>query len=158
MTEDNSRSDAKPGLSGHGEAESSRVFTSAPFISDLGIRLESLAHGECESSLKLEQRHLQQDGFVHAGVQATIADHTAGAAAASVLRSGQIVLTAEFKINLLRAAKGQFLQCKAKVVKPGSRITFAESQVWCQDGDDRRLVATATVTLAVVPVEPSDNS
>jgi uncharacterized protein (TIGR00369 family) len=144
-------------LTGHADAESSRVFTSAPFISDLGIRLEHLAPGECESSLKLEPRHMQQDGFVHAGVQATIADHTAGAAGASVLRSGQMVLTAEFKINLLRAAKGQLLWCKAKVVKPGSRITFAQSEVWCQDGDDTRLVATAAVTLAVVPATASDS-
>ena len=142
----------------HADAEASRVFSSAPFVSELGIKLESRAPGRCESSLILERRHLQQDGFVHAGVQATIADHTAGAAAASVLKTGQIVLTAEFKINLLRAAQGEMLCCVAKVVKPGSRLTFAESQVWCERDGERRLVATASVTLAVVTAISSDES
>jgi len=47
----------------------------------LSLCLDSVADGECHSSLKIDQRHFQQDGFVHAGVQATMADHTAGAAA-----------------------------------------------------------------------------
>ena len=81
-----------------------------------------------------------------------------GAAAASVLKTGQIVLTAEFKINLLRAAQGEMLRCVAKVVKPGSRLTFAESQVWCERDGERRLVATASVTLAVVPAISPDES
>ena len=89
--------------------EVNRIFRSAPFIADLGLQLDSLEPGACTSVLLLEQRHLQEDGFVHAGVQATMADHTAGAAAATLLSPAQIVLTAEFKINLLRAAKGERL-------------------------------------------------
>jgi len=39
-------------------------------------------------------------------VQATAADHTAGGAAGTLVRSNEMVLTAEFKINLLRPALG----------------------------------------------------
>lgn len=137
-------------LTGHAGEESSRVFSAAPFISDLGIKLESLAPGECSSSLQIADRLLQQDGFVHAGVLATIADHTAGAAGATMLRAGQIVLTAEFKVNLLRAARGRRLTCRGKVIKSGSRLIFAESAVYCESEDANRLVANASVTLAVV--------
>ncbi len=151
MTED---SDSSGGgvLTGHASDESSRVFSAAPFISDLGIKLESLAPGECVSSLEIADRHLQQDGFVHAGVLATIADHTSGAAGATMLRAGQIVLTAEFKVNLMRAARGRRLTCRGRVVKPGSRLIFAESAVHCEGEDAESLVATASVTLAVVDV------
>jgi uncharacterized protein (TIGR00369 family) len=131
--------------------EVDRVFRAAPFIQQLGARLVRVSGGACESVLSLEQAHLQQDGYVHAGVQATLADHTAGAAAASLANEGQYVLTAEFKISLLRAARGDRLRCVARVLKPGSRLMFAESEVYCERGETAALVAKATVTLAVLP-------
>jgi acyl-coenzyme A thioesterase PaaI-like protein len=48
---------------------------------DLGASLVGLSEGVAESELEIAPRHGQQDGFVHAGVIATLADHTAGAAA-----------------------------------------------------------------------------
>ncbi|MCV6613019.1 MAG: PaaI family thioesterase [Amphritea sp.] len=131
-------------------AEVSRVFNSAPFVRDLGFELQEFRPGHCQTSLSLQEKHLQQDGFVHAGVQATLADHTAGTAAATLLASDQIILTAEFKINLLRAARGEQLFCRAWVLKPGSRLIVAESEVYCGDDQSQDLVAKATVTLAVI--------
>ena len=138
--------------------EVNRIFENAPFIADLGIRLESAGSGACTTVLPLERRHLQQDGYVHAGVQATIADHTAGAAAASLVKDGQYVLSAEFKINLLRAAKGERLVCRSKVLKAGAQLIVAESEVFCVASGEERLVSKATVTLAVVTRRPASRS
>lgn len=131
-------------------AEVERVFDRAPFIRDLGVELLEFAPGSCETRLILKDKHLQQDGYVHAGVQATIADHTAGTAGATLLAAGQLILTAEFKINLLRAAKGDTLYCKARVIKPGGQLIVAESEVYCESDRGCELVSKATVTLAVV--------
>lgn len=131
-------------------AETRRVFGQAPFIALLGLRLDSAADGECRTSLVLGEKHLQQDGLVHAGVQATVADHTAGTAASTLLQPGQIVLSAEFKINLLRPAHGGTLTCIAKVLKAGSTLIVAESEVYCGSEGESRLTAKATVTLVVV--------
>ncbi len=131
-------------------AEVERIFLSAPFITDLGLELVSVESGECRSRLVLASRHLQQDGFVHFGVQATVADHTAGAAGASMAKPGQIVLTSDFSLKLLRSAKGTQLECIASVLKAGSSLTVVESEVYCGTADDMRLVSKATVTLAVV--------
>jgi acyl-coenzyme A thioesterase PaaI-like protein len=57
------------------------IFHRAAFIEDLGIRLKGLGEGWCESVLEVAPKHRQQDGYVHAGVQAAMADHTAGGAA-----------------------------------------------------------------------------
>ncbi|MDX1801928.1 MAG: PaaI family thioesterase [Marinobacter sp.] len=132
------------------EQEVERILRAAPFIRDLGLQLESASPGECRTYLTLAERHLQQDGYVHAGVQATVADHTAGAAAASVAGAGQSVLTAEFKLNLLRSARGTVLRCVARVLKAGATLTVVESEVFCGTGDESRLVSKATVTLAIV--------
>ena len=126
--------------------EIQRIFRAARFIADLGIELDSVGDGECVTTLELKDRHLQQDGYVHA----TIADHTAGVAAATLLRKNQMVLSVEFKINLLRAAKGDRLICRAEVLKPGRRFSVVESEVFCVEGGNERLVSKMTATMAYV--------
>jgi uncharacterized protein (TIGR00369 family) len=126
------------------------LFRSAPFIVELGLKLESFGAGECVTSLNLEQRHLQQNGFVHTGVQATMADHTAGAAAGTLAEEGHHVMTVEFKISLLRAAKGEHLVCRAKVIKPGRKFSFVESEVFCMSLGEERLVSKASATMAIL--------
>ncbi len=135
------------------EIETRRVFDQAPFIRLLGAELDGFHPGQCKTTLVLRPDHQQQDGFVHAGVQATLADHTAGIAGVTLVAEGERVLTAEFKINLLRAASGQKLECEAQVLRPGRRLIVVESEVFACTSEARSLVAKATVTLAVV----SDN-
>ena len=130
--------------------EIERLFEAAPFIRNLGMVLVTIAPGRCETALPLTERHLQQDGVVHAGVLATMADHTAGSAGASVIQANEYVLTAEFKINLLRATRGERLHCIGTVLKPGRRLIIAESEVFDGDPQQARLVAKAIVTLAVM--------
>jgi len=130
--------------------EIQRLFEDSPFIADLGLQLDQAGGGECCTRLTLAKRHLQQDGYVHAGVQATVADHTAGAAGVTLISDNQYVLTAEFRMSLLRAAKGSCLFCRARVLKRGKMLSVVESEVFCCDNDTSVLVSKATVTLAVV--------
>ena len=127
------------------------IFERAAFVSDLGIRLSDLGPGWCESVLDVAPKHLQQDGYVHAGVQATIADHTAGGAAGTLAAEGDLVLTVEFKINFLRPALGERLRCRATVLRQGKTLNVAESEVFAERDGNERLVAKSMVTLALVP-------
>jgi len=61
------------------------IFDKANFLQRLGVQLTSAGIDGCETTLNVDERHLQQHGYIHAGVIATLADHTAGGAA-SVLR------------------------------------------------------------------------
>ena len=126
------------------------IFERAAFVNDVGIRLVDCGPGWCESELAVSPRHYQHHDFVHAGVQATIADHTAGAAATTLIRDTELVLSAEFKINLLNTARGDALKCRAEVLKAGRMLIVVESGVFAVSGEKERLVAKATVTLAVV--------
>ena len=131
-------------------AEIQRLFDSAPFIKELGLKLAAIAPGRCETNLILKPHHLQQDGVVHAGVLATMADHTSGTAGASLIEPGEYVLSVEFKINLLRTARSEGLHCIGTVLKRGRRLIVAESEVFDGPPQNRRLAAKATVTLAVM--------
>lgn len=126
------------------------IFGSAPFISELGICLNDCGPGWCETSLLAQPKHYQQDTFVHAGVQATMADHTAGGAAGTLVGPDETILTANFLIHLLRPAIGTHLRCKATVLKPGKTLIVAESEVYTGTEHHEKLTAKATVTLAVI--------
>lgn len=117
----------------------------------IGMVAVSLAPGEFITRLKLEKRHFQQDGFAHAGLIATMADHTAGYAAFSLINNDERVLTIEFKINYLKPASGDFLECRGWVLKPGKRIMFTEAEVYDLKGRKKSLVARAIHTMAIVP-------
>jgi uncharacterized protein (TIGR00369 family) len=132
-----------------------RIFEAAPFLSNLGMKLSDLGPGWCESTIAVRPKHLQQDGYIHAGVQATMADHTAGGAGGTLIRHDQTVLTIEFKINLLRPASGDRLRCRAAVLRAGKTIIVAESEVFAWKDGEEKLAAKATVTLAVVPQRQS---
>lgn len=126
-------------------------FREAAFLSELGIKLVECGPGWCESSLRIEPRHLQHTGVIHAGVQATIADHTAGGAAMTVTAAEDFILTAEFKIHLLRAGAGESLRCRAQVLKPGKAFHVVESEVFAVSGDRKTLISKLTATMAVLP-------
>jgi uncharacterized protein (TIGR00369 family) len=143
------------GLSAETLAQVRAIFERSAFVADLGVSLEALGPGWCETSLAIQSRHLQQNDFVHAGVQATLADHTAGAAARTLVPDGLTVLSIEFKINLLRPAVGQSLRCRADVLRGGRTISVVEAAVYASDGDGEKQTAKATVTLAVVPIPTS---
>jgi uncharacterized protein (TIGR00369 family) len=127
-----------------------RGFRDAPFVAQVGIALERLGPGWCEARLDLEPRHLQQNGVAHAGVIATLADHCAGAAASTQLAPGEHVVSAEFKINLLRGAQGERLHCRADVLKPGRNLSVVEAVVFAERAGQREMVAKLNATMVIV--------
>ncbi|MCR9142092.1 MAG: PaaI family thioesterase [bacterium] len=130
--------------------QASELFQKAKFIKDVGYELIEIDGGSCKSRLHLQDRHMQQNNFVHAGVIATMADHTAGAAGATLIGENEVVLSVEFKVNLLRPGLGEELICEAAVLKNGKTLIVAESNVYGVKKGRGKLIAKATVTLAVV--------
>ena len=122
------------------------IFYRANFIRDLNVRLDKVSEGVCETSLVVQERLRQQHGFIHGGVIATMADHTAGGAARS-LSGDKDVLTVEFKINYLRPAIGDRLRCTATVLRAGKTVIVAEALVYAGNAGKEALVAKLTETL-----------
>ena len=123
------------------------------FIEYCQIEGEVIEKGHFQSRVKIEDHHRQQDGFIHAGLMATMADHTAGYAAFSTVTEEFRILTIEFKINFLKPAFGDSLLCLSKVIRGGNQIIISESEVFDVRDKNKMSVAKALVTLMVVHEE-----
>jgi uncharacterized protein (TIGR00369 family) len=139
--------DNDPGVFAHVEP----IFQDAAFIRHLGIALEAAGRGWVRTSIAVRPEHLQQHGFVHAGVITTLADHTAGGAARAAVDPGTDVITIEFKINFLKPAKADALAATGVVLRAGKTIVTSESEVYAMTPDGPVMVAKCMSTLAVIP-------
>jgi uncharacterized protein (TIGR00369 family) len=124
-------------------------FACSPFMVELGVEPVAVAEGRITTALTLAQRHLQHTGVVHAGVMASMADHSMGAAAQTLAPAGHWILTAELKTSQLRPGQGQRLICHATVLKAGRTLSFTEAEMFAVTGDQHVLVVKASATMAV---------
>ena len=127
-----------------------RIFEQAQFVRSLGIELIAFGDGWCETRVAVTPTLEQQHGFVHAGVLMTLADHTCGAAAATMVAEGQDVITVENKVSFLRPAVGAVVFCRGEVLRAGKRLIFTEGEVTIEREGERLIVAKASSTLAVI--------
>src|ERR1700758_5609791 len=123
-----------------------KVFERARFVRSVGIELISFGDGWCETRIGVVPAHEQQHGLVHAGVLMTLADHTCGGAAATMVPPCQDVITVDNKFSFLRPASGPVLYCRAQVLHAGRRLAFVEADVMAERGDGRMLAVKATST------------
>ena len=121
------------------------------FPARCGFEVDRVAYGLFESSLEIRPDHSQQDGFVHAGVIATMADHTAGYAAYTTVSEKYQILTIEFKINFFKPAVGETIVCRSKVINNGRKIKVSESEIFSVSKNQEKLVSKAMVTLIAIP-------
>ena len=120
------------------------------FIKYCQFEAAAMRRGFFQSKVKIQEHHRQQDGFIHAGVMATMADHTAGYSAFTIVPEDYQILTIEFKVNFLKPAHGDSLLCNSRVIREGSQIIISESEVFDGRKEGEVLVAKATVTLMAV--------
>ena len=104
-----------------------------------------------ETRLKVLNKHRQRDGFVHAGVIATMADHTCGYASYTTVSEKIRILTIEFKINYFKPATGPFIICRSKVINNGRKIKVVEAEVFSISNGIEQLVSKGMFTQIAVP-------
>ncbi|WP_148895806.1 PaaI family thioesterase [Geothermobacter ehrlichii] len=127
-----------------------RIFYEADFISLLGIKLEDVDVGRCDTSLEIANIHRQHLGRVHGGVLVTLSGHAATGAATSLIRDTQDVVSVEFKINILRSTESGYLFCRGRVIKPGGTLIICEAEVFAGTDITGKLVAKSTFTFMVI--------
>ena len=123
-------------------------FAQQPIMNLIGARLALVEPGIVEIALPYRADLTQQNGYLHAGIVTTIADSACGYAALSLMPEGSGVLSVEFKVNLLRPARGDSFVTRAEVIKAGRTLSVVRADVFAIDaGDERKLVATMQGTM-----------
>ncbi|MDD5475531.1 MAG: PaaI family thioesterase [Syntrophales bacterium] len=103
-----------------------------------------------ETCLEVRNEHRQQDGLVHAGVIATMADHTSGYASFTTVSDGFRILTVEFKINYFKPATGSLVICRSKVINNGKKMKIVESEIFSVSNGLETLVSKGMFTQIAV--------
>jgi uncharacterized protein (TIGR00369 family) len=120
------------------------------FVRHCGYRVLKVEPGRMTSTIDIRPEHRQQDDYIHAGVIATMADHTAGYAAFTLVPEDHRILTIEFKINFLYPAFGERLVCRSNIIREGGQILVGESEVFDVRDGKEVMAAKAMITLASV--------
>jgi len=118
-----------------------------------GFEVIGMGYGIFETRLKVRDDHRQQDGFVHAGVIATMADHTSGYASYTTVTDQFRILTIEFKINYFKPASGPFIICRSKVINNGKKIKIAESEIFSVSDKNEKTISKGLFTQIALPAE-----
>jgi len=125
-------------------------FARQRFMSLIGATLSRIAPGQVELDLPFSPELTQQHGFVHGGVIASLLDAACGYAASSLMPAEAGVLTVEFKVNFLAAARGEGIRAVGRVRRAGRTVTFAEGEAVALDGARQVVVATTQATLMTI--------
>ncbi|KAA5606753.1 PaaI family thioesterase [Roseospira marina] len=126
-------------------------FARQAFMTALGARVADVAPGAVDLELPFRADLTQQNGFLHAGVTAALADSAAGYAAYSLMPPDSDVLSIEFKHNLLSPAVGSLFRAHGRVLRAGRQIVVVQASVVAAlDDDTEKTVALMQATMMQV--------
>jgi len=104
------------------------VLASQAFSVFIGAEMTDFGDGNASMAIDILPHHLQQNGYVHGGVIAYLADNTATFAGATVL--GPRVVTSALTITYLRPGIGDKLVARAHVVDSTRRQAVVHVDVF----------------------------
>lgn len=130
-----------------------RSFDAQGLMATLGARLQHVQAGEVHIALPFSTHLSQQMGFLHAGAITSIVDSACGYAALTQAPVGMEVVTAEFKINLMRPGIGHHFLAIGKVQNAGRLLTVCTGEVRAYaDGAEEAFKVIALMQATIVNV------
>lgn len=127
------------------------AITAQSFLTTIGAKLEIAEAGRVVLSCKNRDDLTQQNGFLHGGVTAALAEVSCGSAALTLAEKHHHILSAEFKMNLLRPVVCNRIEAEGMVLKVGRKLIVTESVV--TDPQTGKILAKMTATMIPVADE-----
>lgn len=120
-----------------------QVLAAQPFSVLLGAQLTAYTAGHAEIRLTLKPEFTQHMGVAHGGVVSYAADTALAFAGGSVLgaASGAMIFTSEYKINYVKAARGELLIAQAFVIATSTRQAVCRCDIWSVTNGAEQLCA-----------------
>lgn len=115
-----------------------------------GASLASVQPGVVEIVMPFAEHLVQQQGALHAGVSAALADSACGYAALTLMPDDADVVSVEFKINLLAPAFGERFLARGRVLRAGRTITVCSGEVIAVQAIDKTSECQTEETVVAV--------
>ena len=120
-----------------------------PYWRLLGLELKEVAAGWSVFECAVRDSHLQ-NGVVHGGVLASIADSACAVAAISMVFPSAYATTINLQLSYLKPISEGIFRAEGKCLKAGKNLLFSEARVLNAAGE---LICTASSQLMMVPVK-----
>jgi uncharacterized protein (TIGR00369 family) len=124
-------------------------FSRQRLMATLGASVVSVSEGRVVLRLPFRDDLSQQNGFLHAGAIATLADSACGYAALTTMPPDADVLSVEFKVNMLSPAVGEAFEARGQVLRAGKTIVVTRADVFALRDGAEKLVAAMQGTMIV---------
>ncbi len=107
-----------------------------PIAATLGFTLAEVAEGHAVFEARVIPAAYNPIGSVQGGWYAAVLDAASGVALHTLLAAGEAYATAEFKVNLLKAARAEHgvLRATGRVIHKGRSTALTEAQLVGPDG------------------------
>jgi len=131
---------------GFSEQQIERLESAArniPFVSFVGIQLESAEPGSASMSLVVRDELKRNNGVMHGGAIATLIDTCTAFAIIPLLAEGEHSVTVDLTISYLRPLTTGTARASAKILRQGARVVVLSAEVLDHEGN---LAATALST------------
>jgi uncharacterized protein (TIGR00369 family) len=104
----------------------------------LGYRRTLTEPGRMEIEWDASEDYTFPDGnggsIVHGGLVGTVLDTAMGGACATVLDEGESFLTADLRVEFMRAARPGVLRAEGQVVRKTRRVVFCSAELYDAEG------------------------
>jgi uncharacterized protein (TIGR00369 family) len=116
------------------------AFSAVPFAHLLGIELGEMKRGAATLHLEVRDELRQNNGVIHGGVVASLADTAAAFAILTLLKPTETTTTIDLTVHYLRPLLRGTISARACVVRAGRRVLVISIDIF---NEDKSLAATA---------------
>jgi uncharacterized protein (TIGR00369 family) len=110
------------------KTELRKLLSQAPFTSNYGFKVQSIANGECTLQVPFQTAFERPGGIVSGPVFMAAADVAMWLAIVTRLGTADRSVTAKMTTAFLNAARQEDFQCTAKILKLGTRLVYGTAE------------------------------
>jgi len=132
-----------PNLTDEQRRRVEQMREAVPFLSLLGIEVESVGAGTATLLLPVREELTRNDGIIHGGAVASVIDSAFAFAIIPLLAENERTVTVDLTIHYLRPLSGGTSRTEARVVRAGRRVITVSAELF---DENEKLAATALST------------
>jgi uncharacterized protein (TIGR00369 family) len=123
-----------------------------PFFCQMGIDIVSYAEGTAVLNMRVRPDMHNGVGWLQGGMLVALADEAIALALYTLLKDHEGIATISESTSFIKGVREGVIVAKAKVIKKGRRVAFAEAEVFLENGE-KMMLSRTTAAFAVTAKE-----